>query len=156
MKNQRSVCPFCAHDIGEISFYETENFRTIYNRSPILPGHSLLVPKRHIESLLDFSDAELGELMIHASQAIRLLQKAFCSVGFNMSLQEKEEAGQSVPHFHFHLIPRKPDDLPKPGDWYPKLKEPQSGVLDSESRPRLSRKEMMQMAGFIRNWPIRK
>ena len=156
MEENESHCPFCALDIGEISFYETENFRTIYNRSPILPGHSLLIPKRHIESLLDFTEIELSELMIHAKGAILLLQKAFRCEGFNLSLQEKEEAGQSVPHFHLHLIPRKAGDLAKPGDWYPKLKESQAEILDSEDRPEMSREEMMKMAGSIRNASIKK
>ncbi|MCF8370018.1 MAG: HIT domain-containing protein [Bacteroidales bacterium] len=148
MKNPIPNCPFCATDIAAISFYETENFRTIYNRSPILPGHSLLIPKRHFESLLDFSDAELSEIMIHAKQAIQLLLKAFNCKGFNLSLQEKEEAGQSVAHFHLHIIPRKEKDLHKPGDWYPKLIE--SELIDSEERQKLSHSEMIKMAEFIK------
>lgn len=154
MKDPGSNCPFCATDIAAISFYETENFLTIYNRSPILPGHSLLVPKRHVESMLDFSDAELSEMMIHAKQAIQLLLKAFDCKGFNLSLQEKEEAGQSVAHFHLHIIPRKENDLPKPGDWYPKLKE--SELIDSEERAKLSHSEMIKMAEFIRETQISK
>jgi bis(5'-adenosyl)-triphosphatase len=156
MENLTLNCPFCAPDIGEICFFETESFYTIYNRSPILPGHSLLIPKRHIESLFDFSDDELGEMMIHAKEAILILQKAFGCEGFNLSLQEKEEAGQSVVHFHLHLIPRKPDDLPNPGDWYPKLKGSQTKVLDSEKRPQLTREEMKKMARFIKNAKVRK
>lgn len=156
MKNRASNCPFCAQDIGVISFFETESFYTIYNRSPILPGHSLLIPKRHIESLLDFTDDELGELMMHAKEAILLLQKAFRSEGFNLSLQEKEEAGQSLAHFHLHLIPRKPGDFSRPGDWYAKLKEGQAEILDSEDRPILSREEMKEMAEFIKNAKLMK
>ncbi|MEA3444053.1 MAG: HIT family protein, partial [Bacteroidota bacterium] len=115
----KPACPFCADNISEISFYETDNFRTIYNIAPILPGHSLLVPKQHKESLMDFSDNQLSEMMLHTKKAIQLLQKAFSTEGFNLSLQEKYEAGQNIAHFHLHIIPRSPGDLKHPGDWYP-------------------------------------
>ena len=144
-------CPFCQSSIDEITICESNNFRTIYNRAPILPGHSMVVPKNHVDSLFCFSDDELAELMVFVKQSVGLLKKAFSCEGFNISLQEKEEAGQTVDHFHLHIIPRKPADLPWPGDWYPKLKESQMQYVDSEKRPKLTRDEMVKTVEFIKS-----
>ncbi len=144
------ACPFCSKTISEISYFETENFRTIYNIAPILPGHSLVIPKKHVESLLDFSDQELAELMMITRDSITILLKVFRAKGFNISLQEKEEAGQTIAHFHLHLIPRQTKDLPESGDWYTKLEESQHRVIDSKDRPKLSGKEIIEIVENIK------
>ncbi len=143
-------CPFCARHINEITFHESENFRAIYNIAPILPGHSLIVPKTHCSSLFNFTDAELSELMIFSRAVIVMLQKAFSCVGFNLTLQEQEEAGQTIEHFHLHIIPRQPNDLPSPGDWYPELQKTSSKQIDSADRPKLTRKQMVSIVEKIR------
>src|ERR1035437_9063760 len=111
-------CPFCAVNFSEIGFARSTNFVALYNIAPILPGHSLVIPRRHVESLMDLSDAEVSEFMIFGRDVARLLLRAFETSAFNWTIQEKEEAGQTVSHLHMHLIPRTPGDFPRPGDWY--------------------------------------
>jgi bis(5'-adenosyl)-triphosphatase len=147
-------CPFCDSSIHQATFAESENFRAIYNIAPILPGHSLVIPKWHLKSLLDLSESEFCEMMVFGRNVVRVLLTAFSVQAFNWTIQEGEEAGQTIPHLHFHLIPRKPEDLPRPGDWYPLLRDSlnsQSEVMDSDSRPRLTQDEMRSIVTHLRS-----
>lgn len=149
-KNQVENCPFCSPGVEEISFAESDRFRAIYNAAPILPGHSLVIPKRHLHSLMQLTDSELCEMMVFSRATVRILLEVFGDGAFNWTLQEGEAAGQTVPHLHLHLIPRESNDLPHPGDWYPLLRESQSEIIDSESRPRLTSEEMRTVVAKIR------
>jgi bis(5'-adenosyl)-triphosphatase len=144
-------CPFCDISVEAATFAETEAFRAIYNLAPLLPGHSLVVPKGHITSLMDLTDAEIGALMVFSRQVTQVLLQAFHSEGFDWTLQEGEPAGQSVPHLHLHLIPRQSGDLPQPGDWYPALMDSLNiDAIDSEKRSRLSPAEMQRIVEHLR------
>ncbi len=145
------LCPFCDPTIESATFAATEHFRAVYNISPILPGHSLVMPRRHVESLLDLTDSEASELMLFARKVVQTLLKAFQGHAFDWTIQEGVEAGQSLPHLHLHLIPRKESDLPQPGDWYPVLMESLTiDAIDSEQRPKLSREEMDRIVSHLR------
>ena len=136
-------CPFCATSVTDMSFIESPRFRAIVNVAPILPGHSLVVPKRHVESLLALSDEEVAEMVNLSRRAVALLTRVYGSDGFDWTIQESEAAGQSVPHLHLHLIPRTRGDLPDPGDWYPRL-------IESRDRAGLTRDEMRDIAQRLR------
>lgn len=143
-------CPFCRSDVQDTTFAESTSFRAIYNIAPILPGHSLVIPKWHLRSLLELNEAELCEMTVFARDVVRILLKAFGVSAFNWTIQEGEEAGQSVPHLHLHLIPREPNDLPRPGDWYPLLQKSETEVIDSDTRPRLTADEIKAIVENIR------
>jgi bis(5'-adenosyl)-triphosphatase len=149
-------CPFCSSNIDGAKFDESENFLAIYNIAPILPGHSLIVPKRHVESLMDLDDKELNEMMMFSRDTTKILLDVFKGTGFDWTVQEGEEAGQSVPHLHMHLIPRKPKDLSLPGDWYPLVRESEIEIIDSNARHRLSAEEMDVIVSKIREFVTRK
>ena len=136
-------CPFCAASPADISFMDSPRFRAIVNVAPFLPGHSLIIPKRHVESLLALSDEEVAEMVNLSRKAVARLTQVYASDGFDWTIQESEAAGQSVPHLHLHLIPRTRDDLPDPGDWYPRL-------IDDRNRVRLSHDEMKRLAQRLR------
>lgn len=147
MKND---CPFCSELILKAQFAESKHCRAIYNISPILTGHSMVIPKAHFKVITDLPDEVYHDMMLFMRKVSEILQMAFDASGINWTLQEGEEAGQTVPHLHFHLIPRKPGDLNSPGDWYPKLKEQQA--IDSELRPNLSTKEMEDVVSWLRTY----
>ena len=136
-------CPFCAASLAGISFMDSPRFRAIVNVAPILPGHSLIISKRHVESLLALSDEEVAEMVNLGRKAVARLTQVYASDGFDWTIQESEAAGQSVPHLHLHLIPRTRGDLPDPGDWYPRL-------IDDRNRVRLSHDEMKRLAQHLR------
>jgi bis(5'-adenosyl)-triphosphatase len=148
---KKADCPFCQEDIKEITFLESNNFSVIYNYAPILPGHSLVIPKNHVESLLDLSKEELFEFIELSTEAARLILRVFNADSFNWTIQEKAAAGQTISHLHLHLFPRHENDLPNPGDWYPLLKEKEdNGYIDSSSRKKFTREELIGIVKHIR------
>lgn len=149
-KKYSPTCPFCNENVLKTQFAESDNFWAIYNLAPILPGHSLIIPKQHYQSILEVSDNELSEMMVFSRKVIRILFKTFNVEAFNWTIQEGIEAGQTVPHLHLHLIPRVPNDLPEPGDWYPLLKKSQTEVIDSEQRAKLTPEQMEIIVNKIR------
>ena len=147
-------CPFCDSSIYEAAFAESENFRAVYNIAPILPGHSLVIPKWHVQSLMDFSESELCEIMIFGRKVVAILLRAFSVQAFNWTIQEGKEAGQTISHIHLHLIPRKRKYLRHPGDWYPLLRDnlsSQSEIIESDSRARLTSDEMRRVVTYLRD-----
>ena len=149
-KSQVENCPFCNPGVDETKFAESANFLAIYNAAPILPGHSLVIPRRHLNSLRDLTDSELCEMMIFSRSTVRILLETFGVGAFNWTIQDGEAAGQTVPHLHLHLIPRELNDLPHPGDWYPLLRKSQAEIIDSDSRPRLTSEDMKPIVTKIR------
>lgn len=149
--DKKPECPFCSPSISEAVFLESDNFLAIYNNAPILPGHSLIIPKNHIISFLELNETELSELICLGQKAARLLLNYFSNTGFNLSIQDGFWAGQTVFHLHMHIIPRKQGDLHEPGDWYPKLeKEFYSENIDSNARPKLRKEELQKIVTFLK------
>jgi len=143
-------CPFCESSIEEAVFAESQNFLAVYNLAPILPGHSLIITKRHLDSVLKLTDHELSEMAAFSRKITVLLLKTFHADAFDWSLQENEAAGQTIPHLHMHIVLRFQGDFKNPGDWYPKIKNNCNGFLDSDKRKRLSRTEMKQIVTKLR------
>lgn len=143
-------CPFCSKDVQEMAFYETTDFLAIYNIAPILPGHSMIITRNHITSAMQLSDKQLADLMIFARKTTGFLLAEFSSAAFDWSLQDGEAAGQSVPHFHLHIIPRRPNDFPDDNEWYEKLPENESALLDSRMRNRIDEDKYQQISSYLR------
>ena len=110
-----SGCPFCNESIQSSVFYETRDFMAVFNIAPVLPGHSLVIPRAHHTSILSLSDEELTDFFKTARSALLILMKAFHTEAFDWSIQEKPEAGQTIEHLHLHIVPRVMDDLLHPG-----------------------------------------
>ena len=144
-------CPFCRLNIKEHAFTNSDNFMAVYDIAPMLPGHTLIIPNEHIESLHDLDQDKLSEFFRFG----RMVTKGMCDFlntdAFDWSIQEKEEAGQSVAHLHLHIIPRTKNDLPDPSDWYPMLMEHhKQSVIDSAKRPRFSEAEFQVVTEKLR------
>jgi len=134
----KADCPFCHADIKRSVFAEEGQFWAIYNIAPILPGHSLVIPRGHVRSIMELSEEELGRFMTFARRVTKTVLEAFAASGFDWAIQDAEEAGQTVPHLHMHIIPRTPNDLPHEGDWYNKLEQSKAQAIDSKDRPNLA------------------
>lgn len=134
-------CLFCRKEIIWKSFCTTSRFSAIYNIAPILPGHSLIIPNKHYESLFELSDDELSEMMVFARKITAVLKSVFNCDGFDWTIQDGVSAGQTVPHLHLHIILRKPHDMPESNEWYSKILQNEAQLLDSQHRGRLSDKE---------------
>ena len=106
-------CIFCKIAKGEISvkrIYENDNFFSILDANPVLEGHSLVISKKHFESVLDMPDSLGPELLDCIKKtALKLIDEKKAS-GFNVVNNNFESAGQIVEHMHFHILPRKKGD----------------------------------------------
>ena len=134
-------CIFCRNSVTQKSFYSSSDFSAFYNIAPILPGHSLIIPNAHYESLFQLSNDELGEMMVFARKVTALLKTVFNADGFDWTIQDGVSAGQTIPHLHLHIIPRRPLDMPAGDLWYNKIPQSEQLILDSENRERLNDQE---------------
>lgn len=114
-------CIFCKIANGEIpskTLYEDDKFRVILDLGPASKGHALILPKEHYANLYELPDETAGEVMKLAKKlAVQMTERLGCE-GFNLVQNNGELAGQTVFHFHMHLIPRYRDDGQKIG-WKP-------------------------------------
>ncbi len=114
-------CIFCKIANGEIpskTLYEDDKFRVILDLGPASKGHALILPKEHYADLYELPEETAGEVMKLAKKmAEQMTQRLGCE-GFNLVQNNGELAGQTVFHFHMHLIPRYRDDGQKIG-WKP-------------------------------------
>jgi histidine triad (HIT) family protein len=90
--------------------YETKSLISIIDIMPIHYGHALIIPKKEYKDFLEVPEAELGELFAAAQKVAGALVKTFNLEGFNFFANNGEVAGQSVFHFHIHVIPRYAND----------------------------------------------
>jgi histidine triad (HIT) family protein len=106
-------CIFCKIANGEIpaaTLYEDDDFRVILDLGPASKGHALILPKAHAANIYELPDELAGKAMILAKKmATKMTEELKCD-GFNVVQNNGETAGQTVFHFHMHLIPRYKDD----------------------------------------------
>ena len=108
-----SDCIFCKIANGEIpsaTLYEDEDFRVILDLGPASKGHALILPKAHAANIYEISDDMAAKAMILAKKMATKMIEALKCDGFNIVQNNGEPAGQTVFHFHMHLIPRYEGD----------------------------------------------
>ena len=108
-----SNCIFCKIANGEIpsaTLYEDEDFRVILDLGPASKGHALILPKAHAANIYEISDDMAAKAMILAKKMATKMTEALKCDGFNIVQNNGEPAGQTVFHFHMHLIPRYEGD----------------------------------------------
>ena len=111
MKDQN--CIFCKIANGEIpstTLYEDEDFRVILDMGPATRGHALLLPKEHYANLFELDDELAAKALVTAKKVAARMKDALGADGFNLVQNNGEAAGQTVFHFHMHLIPRYEND----------------------------------------------
>jgi diadenosine tetraphosphate (Ap4A) HIT family hydrolase len=106
-------CVFCSLPPHQI-LGENDGAVWILDTHPVSPGHSLIVPKRHIESFFDATTAERESLLALLDRAREHVLKRHAPSGYNIGINEGYAAGQTVQHLHVHLIPRFMGDSEAP------------------------------------------
>jgi len=81
---------------------------------PVTPGHTLVLPRRHVGSFFDATAEERGAMLALLDNAKRQLDSEFGPASFNIGVNDGVAAGQTIPHLHMHLIPRYAGDVPDP------------------------------------------
>lgn len=102
-------CIFCKIANGEIpsrTIYEDEQFRVFLDLSPAAKGHALIVPKEHYANLYELPEELAADAMRLAKKEMALMTQKLSCDGFQLVQNNGETAGQTVFHFHLHLIPR--------------------------------------------------
>ena len=106
-------CIFCKIANGQIpskTLYEDEDFRVILDLGPATEGHALILPKEHVANLFELSEELAAKALLVAQKiAVRMKNTLGCD-GLNLVQNNGEAAGQTVSHFHIHVIPRYEND----------------------------------------------
>lgn len=102
-------CIFCKIAVGEIpsnTVYEDDNFRVILDAAPANPGHCLVLPKNHAADIFELDGELVGAAHSLARKIAAAVKKAVGADGINIIQNNGAAAGQSVSHYHVHIIPR--------------------------------------------------
>ena len=110
---KRADCIFCKIANGDVpskTLFEDERFRVILDLAPATRGHALILPKEHAADLFELpEEIAAGALVVAKKVAAKMSEKLHCD-GLNLVQNNGEAAGQTVAHFHIHMIPRYRDD----------------------------------------------
>lgn len=106
-------CIFCKIANGEIpssTVYEDDLFRVILDLSPATNGHALILPKNHMANIFEMDEETAGKVFVLASRIAKAMKETLNCDGLNIVQNNGEVAGQTVFHFHMHIIPRYTGD----------------------------------------------
>lgn len=106
-------CPFCT--LPKERIWTSDNAAAVvWDAFPISEGHSLVIPKRHVELLFDLPEDELMRVWSLVSNVRQMLKGKYKPDGFTIGVNEGPAAGQTIGHAHVHVIPRWTGDVPEP------------------------------------------
>ncbi|MFQ9985549.1 MAG: HIT family protein [Lachnospiraceae bacterium] len=118
MSDQCIFCKIANGMIPSATLYEDEEFRVILDLNPAARGHALILPKEHAANIYELSEHAASEVFVLAKKMAAKMTDALHCDGFNILQNNGEVAGQTVFHFHMHLIPRYESDQVSIG-WKP-------------------------------------
>lgn len=106
-----STCPFCTLPTERI-IHSSQHGLIIRDGFPISPGHTLVIPRRHVDSFFNLTAEEKLDLLGLLETAKAGIDGEFNPDSYNVGINDGPAAGQTVPHLHIHLIPRYAGDVP--------------------------------------------
>lgn len=118
---QSDNCIFCKIASGVIpstTVYEDEDFRAILDLGPAAEGHTLILPKEHFDDVTELPEALAAKVLPVAAKIGMAMKAGLRCAGFNLVQNNGETAGQTVMHFHLHVIPRY-EGGPEIASWTP-------------------------------------
>ena len=110
---ENSDCIFCKiirNEIPSSKIFEDDKLIAFLDINPVNKGHVLIVPKEHLETLLDIPDSLMKEMMVAAKKVAKSMRKTLKADGINLGMNNFPPAGQAVMHAHMHVIPRFEND----------------------------------------------
>ncbi|KAI0053410.1 HIT-like protein [Auriscalpium vulgare] len=156
---------FSTIEVTRQAFHRTALSFAIVNLKPLVPGHVLVCPTRPVPRLTDLTPAELAALMLSVQRVGRAVERAYAADALTFACQDGRAAGQTVPHVHFHVLPRKAQgDRFAGDDVYPALEraegelaparthEPLRVDAEEDRQPRAleeMEREARWLAGFV-------
>ena len=111
MKNENCIfCKIAAGEIPSATIYEDADFRVILDIEPASKGHTLILPKEHNANLYELPEELASKVLVVAKKVVTAMTEVLGCDGYNVLQNNGEVAGQTVFHFHMHLVPRYKDD----------------------------------------------
>lgn len=110
MNNECIFCKIIKGEIPSFTVYEDETFKVILDRFPAALGHVLIIPKEHYSDMFSLPEEVAAKVYSLAQKIAAHVKKEVGAEGINIVQNNGEAAGQSVYHFHLHIIPRKTGD----------------------------------------------
>lgn len=117
----REDCIFCQivqKRIPAFTVYEDEKCLAFLDINPLAPGHTLIIPKEHMESIFDISEDLLQHIAAIAQKLAKNMREKIGAEGVNLFQASGPAAEQSIQHFHLHVIPRKSGDNLNINEWW--------------------------------------
>lgn len=108
------MCIFCDKIKEDNTLFETFEWIALFDEYPVSKGHTLLIPKEHFETYFDLPDKYLKSIDTTIKQTKKILDEKFHPDWYNIGFNCGETAGQSIMHFHIHIIPRYKGDIENP------------------------------------------
>lgn len=102
-------CIFCSiikGDIPSFKIYEDDDFLAFLDIAPGTKGHTLIIPKEHAATLEDLSDDKASKILILAKKIVKAMKEVHGFTNYNIIQNNGKIAGQTVDHYHMHIIPR--------------------------------------------------
>lgn len=110
IKDDCIFCKIANGDIPSATVYEDKDFRVILDIAPAAKGHALILPKQHYDNLWELGEEEAAKILTIAAKVSKAQKAALSCDGINVLQNNGIAAGQSVFHYHMHLIPRYDKD----------------------------------------------
>lgn len=136
---------------SSVVFLRTEFSFALVNRKPVVPGHVLVCPLRPAERFRDLRPEEVSDLFNTTQRVASIVETHFHGTSLTISVQDGPEAGQTVPHVHVHVLPRRAGDFARNDRIYEELQYHDKGEEASSSRWR-SEEEMAFEAAELRKY----
>lgn len=141
-----NTCPFCtSREVQERIIVSTDAAFAFPGSMPIVPGHTLACPKRCVATMEELTQEECVAVFEMVAMVKQALKKTVCAEGFNVAWNEGAIAGQSVPHLHVHVVPRKNGDA---GIY---KYEPRQFLYRPGARAEMPEAELQELARDMRN-----
>ncbi|XP_054719461.1 nitrilase and fragile histidine triad fusion protein NitFhit-like [Uloborus diversus] len=107
--------------LPEQLFHRTRFSVAFVNKKPVVPGHVLVTPVRCVERFADLSPTEVADLFSCVQVAQKIVEEEYSTRSSTISIQDGPDAGQTIPHVHVHILPRRPGDFEENDDIYREL-----------------------------------
>ncbi|XP_056379692.1 bis(5'-adenosyl)-triphosphatase [Hyla sarda] len=132
-----------------VTFLRTELSFALVNRKPVVPGHVLVCPLRPVKRFKDLMPEEVSDLFSTVQSVSTVVEKHFGGTSLTISIQDGPEAGQTVPHVHVHILPRRTGDFKKNDTIYEVLQDHDKEEASEKWR---SEEEMEAEAAELRKY----
>lgn len=113
MNSDEKNCPFCRmvrHELNAVVVYEDDEILAIMDLYPATPGHVLVLPKQHIEDIYSMREDLASRIMVAATKIAKVIKQQLSPDGLNLIQSNELAAGQTIRHFHLHIVPRYSGD----------------------------------------------